>query len=125
MHPLDARLKRGFVPEAYTPIKNQRPNHDHVGSWDHGLVKSQLDHDRAPLFFDELSERLHTDPLFLMAQDQWGAWPQALYNASQRLGWERVRDTIRHVQTKAGIRNKSAYLFKCLKSLEPTPPQAP
>lgn len=78
------------------------------------------DHDRgAPVDFrpfDDISRVLHSDPLFITAQDEWGAWPEALWNACAQLGIERVRDIVLVVHRKTGIKNRSNYLFACLRS---------
>jgi len=105
------------------PIPVPTSHHDHGHDKEHEIMSSAVaednhDHDAQPLVFDPISQAIHSDPLFITAVDEWGAFPQALWKACDRLGIERVRDMIIMVRKKGGLNNKSAYLFKCLKSAQ-------
>lgn len=80
------------------------------------------DSDTAPKIFDDLSERIFTDPLFLKIHWEWRTKPSTLYNECHRLGVDRVRAAIKEVMPKKGIRNKGAYLLTCLRNLKATTP---
>lgn len=55
----------------------------------------------------------------LYAHARWGLGAKALYRSTQRLGLERVVDTIREIRPKTGLGNPGAYLNRILRNMIP------
>lgn len=70
------------------------------------------------LIFDELSEKLWNDHLFINAHLNWGVAPGILYKQADRVGYDRARDEIREVMKRSGIRSKGKYLRARLLNLK-------
>jgi len=60
--------------------------------------------------FDEVSGIIHDDDLFRMVVWEWNMLPATLYNFLCKLNHDRVREEIRQVGKKKGLRSKGAYL---------------
>lgn len=68
--------------------------------------------------FDEVSEMMQADHLFRMVVWEWKMLPATLYNHLCRLDAERVREEIRQVIRKRGLRSKGSYLNTRLRNLK-------
>lgn len=109
--------KTDTIPEKISKEENhdhdfkKNNNHDHDQS-SRSLEKTKKDttHDGKTLF-----RIVNQDPDFVLALS-WGLWPQALYNACQSYGLNRVRQAILLVKNYTGVKNKAAYCMAVIKN---------